>query len=941
MLETSSTSTARIIPFPSRGLPGQHDLFLGPSGTIASTGIVGLTVKMLHRPCRSCGSTAFTITSSAAMHHAGLRCVECDRHGGWLSAGAFTFIEMTIARFETDRAGCRAPFRSGRILTMGNLRPIPGTPPDLTTALKYSRRGIRIFPCNTEKRPLIDSWLNASSADEKQIEQWWTDHPDALIGLPMKHLGLLVVDCDRHNVDQDGVALFASMVAKHGELPAHPIIRTPNNGEHHIFRQPADCKIGNKTFAPGIDTRGYKPENDGGYVIGAGSELPDGRGWKPFKGSPFFLKMLTNGLAEPSPWLTETLKEAPKPPARGSASPATKREEKYAQVALDKIAAEVAATGEGERNNKLNAAAFAMGTMVARDWIGRATVEGRLTDSAHANGLIKDDGTQAVTGTIRSGIDAGLKSPHADLEDRPRQPMAVPMKEKVPPQASSSEPIRRPMLHSWDDPDISLLDDRRGALLEFPIDVFSLTLQAMLKRTAKGAGVTVAHVAVPFIGITSGLIGYSRRVKAANSWFEPATCCTALVGYSGTGKTPAHNVTRKPLRAVERLQKEKEEKRKRDHETKRAKAKAEYDYWKAKVEEAVEAGSPAPDMPASAVDPGKYVPLRLVVNDSTVERLAELLQARPHGIVLVRDELAALYMNMSRYNGGQDDEFWLESWNGQPHTVERMGRMLDIDHLLIGVVGGLQPDKLVASFEGDHDGKYARVLFAWPDEPEWLGLSNEATEIDVDIQNIISRILTLAEFDGDRLLPLVIALDAEAEDEFEQFAQFAHQEKKALEGREREWWAKATAHVLRLVNTLTYVEWGLTVTPEKPGAVSKATMQAAIRMVRDYFWPHARACLRLIGLTEKHTNAKRALTWIRAKGKIDVSREDIRRDALGQRLDAAQTDDLLKGLCASGWLREEVTPPGPQGGKPVRRWLVNPKLHNHPTAQTALTAETG
>jgi hypothetical protein len=72
-----------------------------------------------------------------------------------------------------------------------------------------------------------------------------------------------------------------------------------------------------------------------------------------------------------------------------------------------------------------------------------------------------------------------------------------------------------------------------------------------------------------------------------------------------------------------------------------------------------------------------------------------------------------------------------------------------------------------------------------------------------------------------------------------------------------------------------------------------------------------------------------------------VSREDIRRDALGQRLDAAQTDDLLKGLCASGWLREEVTRPGPQGGKPVRRWLVNPKLHNHPTAQTALTAETG
>ena len=166
-----------------------------------------------------------------------------------------------------------------------------------------------------------------------------------------------------------------------------------------------------------------------------------------------------------------------------------------------------------------------------------------------------------------------------------------------------------------------------------------------------------------------------------------------------------------------------EEDRKRDHETTKLAAKSARDIWEKRVKEAIEAGVPPPAMPEAAVDPGKYVPIRLIVNDGTIERLAELLQARPHGIVLVRDELAALFMNMSRYSGGQDDEFWLELWNGEPHAVERMGRTLSVDHLLIGVVGGMQPDKLVASFEGDHDGKYARVLFAWPDEPGWLGLA--------------------------------------------------------------------------------------------------------------------------------------------------------------------------------------------------------------------------
>lgn len=55
MLETSSTSTAEIIAFPSRHLPEGHGLFLGSATTPANTGIVGLVVKMAHRPCRACG----------------------------------------------------------------------------------------------------------------------------------------------------------------------------------------------------------------------------------------------------------------------------------------------------------------------------------------------------------------------------------------------------------------------------------------------------------------------------------------------------------------------------------------------------------------------------------------------------------------------------------------------------------------------------------------------------------------------------------------------------------------------------------------------------------------------------------------------------------------------------------------------------------------------
>jgi hypothetical protein len=106
-------------------------------------------------------------------------------------------------------------------------------------------------------------------------------------------------------------------------------------------------------------------------------------------------------------------------------------------------------------------------------------------------------------------------------------------------------------------------------------------------------------------------------------------------------------------------------------------------------------------------------------------------------------------------------------------------------------------------------------------------------------------------------------------------------------------------------------------------------MVAAINLVQGYFWPHARAALRQIGLSERHVNARRVLRWIRAHrgpGK-EISIEDIRRDALGQSLDADGTIDLLRAIARSGWVREKKDEEGPRGrGRPARRWETNPKL---------------
>jgi Protein of unknown function (DUF3987) len=310
------------------------------------------------------------------------------------------------------------------------------------------------------------------------------------------------------------------------------------------------------------------------------------------------------------------------------------------------------------------------------------------------------------------------------------------------------------------------------------------------------------------------------------------------------------------------------------------------------------------------------------------------LQARPQGMLMLCDELAGLLLNMSRYSGGQDNEFWLEAWNGGAYTVERVGRPpIAVKHLLVGLVGGLQPDKLARSFRGDLDGMYARVLFAWPVDPPYRPLTNEVLEVEPEIVNALSRMSDLACGQADDFTPRNVALSPEAVEVFERFRQFQHQSKDALDGREREWWAKSPAHVLRMAGTLCYLGWAMVGGPE-PDRIDAEHVQAAIRLIRDYFWPHARASLRQIGLSKRHGNARRVLRWIKANGRDEVSREEVRREALGQSLDADQTQHLLDGLVKGGWMREIATK---TPGRMRRRWQVNPLIYS--TAESAENAE--
>ena len=130
--------------------------------------------------------------------------------------------------------------------------------------------------------------------------------------------------------------------------------------------------------------------------------------------------------------------------------------------------------------------------------------------------------------------------------------------------------------------------------------------------------------------------------------------------------------------------------------------------------------------------------------------------------------------------------------------------------------------------------------------------------------------------------------------------------------------------MLRLSGTLAFLDWAWTGGPE-PQAIDRRHVEAAVALWRDYYWPHARAALRQMGITDKHADARRVLRWLKAKRKTEVSREEVRVEALGKRHDADQVQTIIDFLVRAGWLRERTVP---TAGRHARRWDVNPQLHS-------------
>ncbi len=435
-------------------------------------------------------------------------------------------------------------------------------------------------------------------------------------------------------------------------------------------------------------------------------------------------------------------------------------------------------------------------------------------------------------------------------------------------------------VEAWPTIDLSLLDERHGAPPAFPLEVLPPFWRSWTQEATARSGAPADYVVLSLLTAAASLIP-GRRVMPSPGWVEPCILWTALVGPPSCGKTPAVEAACRLLNGV----------------------------WDRRRR--------GPHNPDGAVSPAP-----LLTNGTTIHTILDAMrQAEPRSLLLVRDDHGGWLAHMARgTRDGSAHAFWLSAWCQCNLDFGWRGQTVELDGPSLCILGTTHPDTLVPALNHDDGGVLARFLFVRPAAAPW----NPLTCADAFTPEAVAALQRLYEKPCDMR---DLSLTGEAHVAFDRFRRAHRAPADDLAGKAAAWWGKGPSQVLRLAGVLTFLDWAVkprgTAEPEQ---VSAWAIEAAVGLWRDYLWPHAQLTFRIAGAGgERESRERQVLRWIRAQCLPEISREQIRREALSQAVDAAGADRLIAELVEAGCL-QPVEPAKGGRGRRRRRWHVHPDL---------------
>jgi Protein of unknown function (DUF3987) len=441
------------------------------------------------------------------------------------------------------------------------------------------------------------------------------------------------------------------------------------------------------------------------------------------------------------------------------------------------------------------------------------------------------------------------------------------------------------------------------------------------------------------------------RPKRNDDWTVLPNLWGGLVGLPASMKTPTLNQVLRPVKRLAAEARERHEEALKEHEldmmvvsAERAALKKELEATAKKV---VSASASRGDLNGIRADledleePDHPTPRRYTTNDTSIEKMAELLMDNPDGLLLYRDELTGWLRSLDKAGHEAARAFYLEAWNGDgSHEVDRIGRgSLFVKAVCVSILGGIQPGPLSSYVEGafddgeSADGLLQRLqVLVYPDRGRF-----DPTDLspDLDARDRAYKVFKeLADLDVEEF---VGHAPGEAEEvpylNFDDRAQEVFNDwRAAFEGEivAGDYPAALESHFMKyrsLFASLALVFEAIDFVDGVEGAGVAITKMNA---VRAYVWcEYLRSHAVRIYSPMLDTPERRAEVLLKRIHRGDVEDGAKTRDIwrrgwsrLGTAGDLAEAIAVLEGL---GWVRREEIKPN-EGGRPSEILRLHPEL---------------
>ncbi len=428
----------------------------------------------------------------------------------------------------------------------------------------------------------------------------------------------------------------------------------------------------------------------------------------------------------------------------------------------------------------------------------------------------------------------------------------------------------------------------------FPLIALPEPVAGFVREAAQAFQCPIDYIGVPLLAVASAAIGFSRVLKLREGWVEACRIFAAVVAPPGSTKTPALAHVMKPLHE---LQLERDEAHRQVVE--------EYEIELARFE------SQRTRQRGASVDhrkPQAPVPPCLLTTDATREALGELLSKNRRGLLMYADELTGWVRGMNQYKGGagNDRQFFLSIWSGQPIYVHRKSAPpVHVFHPFLSVVGCIPPDMLneLADGRGREDGFLHRILFTFPDA------IRPGTWSEAEVTNAMVSRWALAVRELSQLQPSAnggpVVLEFTPAGKRAWVLLFnEHRDSRSapeLPPQMTGPLAKMENYAARLT-LLVHLLREVSGDPSDEGVDDESV--AAGWALADYFAAHAERVYPRVHADRSDRKVEQVVSWVRRRGGECTARELLTHEVAGVKK-AADSTRLMQEVVERGWARLE------------------------------------